>query len=77
MNNARRKQINDLKDRLQECLEDLEILRDEEQEYFDNMPEGLQNSERGMAAESAASNLSDACESLETIINDNLESAVE
>lgn len=77
MNKARREQINEIKVRLQNCLEELETLRDEEQEYYDNMPEGLQYSERGEAAESAASNLSDACESLETIINDNLESAVE
>lgn len=77
MNNARRGRINEIKVRLQNCLEELETLRDEEQEYFDNMPEGLQNSERGQAAESAASNLSDAYDDLEEIINGHLESAVE
>lgn len=77
MNKARREQINEIKVRLQNCLEELETLRDEEQEYFDNMPEGLQNSERGQAAELAAGNLAEACDNLETIIGDYLESAVE
>lgn len=60
MNDARRKQIQALKERLQICMgeassiaDELAALRDEEQEYYDNMPEGLQNSERGDRAQQA------------------------
>lgn len=69
MNNARRKEINRVVGTLQEALAELESLRDEEQDYFDNMPENLQGSERGSAAEQAASNLSEACSGIEEAIS--------
>ncbi len=70
MNNARRKQIADIIGKLQEIdLESLasEVreLADEEQEAFDNMPEGLQQSERGQASEAAAGALSEAADALD------------
>jgi polyhydroxyalkanoate synthesis regulator phasin len=57
-------------------LGDVGELRDEEQEKFDNMPEGLRNSERGQAledivtalntiAEYSLSDLTDAIDELE------------
>jgi vacuolar-type H+-ATPase subunit I/STV1 len=64
LNNARRKQISELIDRIDELQSELETVRDEEQEYFDNMPENLQQGDKGQNAEQAASDLSSAHDSL-------------
>ena len=65
MNNKRRKKIQDVIRKLQNLLE--EIL-DEEQEAFDNMPEGLQESANGMISQDAQDNLDAAIEALEEAI---------
>ena len=46
MNKARRKQLEKASALLSEAREIIESCRDEEQDAFDNMPEGLQQSER-------------------------------
>ncbi len=43
----------------------VEAAAEEEREAFDNLSEGLQQSERGQAMDLAADALSEACESLE------------
>jgi chromosome segregation ATPase len=80
MNNARRKQIAEIVDRLSEITvlrdeikEAIESIRDEEQEYFDYMPESLQGSERGIAAEEAIGNLEYAISDLEDLDMDAIE----
>ena len=45
MNNTRRKALNKIAEELREINERLEALRDEEQEYQENMPENLQESD--------------------------------
>lgn len=45
----------------------LEALKDEEQEYYDNMPEGLQNSDKGSVAQEAIDNLENALSALESL----------
>lgn len=84
MNNTRRKDISDIITKLadlealkSEIQEALENVRDEEQEYYDNMPEGLQGSDRGYAAESAISNLEDAISMLEDLDVDSITSSLE
>ena len=48
-----------------ETLKDeLENICSEEQDYFDNMPENLQGSMRGMDAEEAIDKMNDAIESM-------------
>ena len=47
MNKNRRKAIGDIYDKLIDIQSDLECIRDEEQEAFDNLPESIQYSERG------------------------------
>lgn len=78
MNNARRKTINalykelndigsryaTLKDEAETLHAAIEAVRDEEQEAFDGMPEGLQASDRGQASEQAISNLDSALDTL-------------
>lgn len=46
----------------------LEELRDEEQEYFDGIPDNLQSGERYERAESALDNLESAISSLEETV---------
>ena len=65
MNNTRRKVIARIAGTLEDAKQDLEGIRDEEQEYLDNMPENLVNSERYSNAESVVSNMDDAINSLE------------
>lgn len=72
MNNTRRKQIQNIRtdlEKLEGLIADIrdaiEILKDEEREAFDNMPESLQSSERGEAASNAADALDEAFSSLE------------
>lgn len=43
---------------------EVEALRDEEQEAFDNMPEGLQQGERGELSQEAINNLETAAEKI-------------
>ncbi len=45
--------------------DDIEAIRDEEQEYRDNMPENMQSSERADAAENAIAELDNAAAALE------------
>jgi hypothetical protein len=48
----------------------------EEQEYFDNMPEGIQGSKKGEKAEAAIDALQEAKDTLETAM-DSLNTAME
>ena len=77
MNQDRRAAIEKLIDRVQtaafeirEAYNELETLQQEEQEAFDNLPEGLQQAERGQQMEAIASALEDALSSLDSAIND-------
>lgn len=74
MNNARRSEISAKVDAIRAALSELESIRHAEQEAFDNMPEGLQQSEKGAAGDEAVSNLESAISSLEEAC-DYLESA--
>ena len=67
MNKQRRKRIDELTDMIQDIQSSLDELREEEQEAYDNLPEGIQDSERGdamcdaiEAMENADSSLQDA-----------------
>lgn len=74
MNNTRRKQIQEIIDKLEELKSDVEMLKDEEQEAFDNLPEGIQASERGEAMETAAYNLEEAYDYMDSVIDSLTES---
>ncbi len=67
MNAQRRKSIQAIMETIDTAKTDLEGLRDEEQEYFDNMPESLQASEKATTAESAVSSMDTAINSLEDV----------
>jgi hypothetical protein len=75
MNNQRRKSINDIIDRLSAIMDELDVLNTEEQDAHDNLPDGLQESERGEAMQEAADALDQAKCDIEIVI-DNLQELV-
>ena len=72
MNNDRRKNISAALELVAEAITALEEARDEEQEYFDDMPENLQSSERGENAEEAVSILDNAIDELTGVTDGDL-----
>lgn len=66
MNKERRKQVKDVIMRIEALVQNI---LDDEEEAFDNMPEGLQASENGMVSEEAQDNLSAAIDALEEAIS--------
>ena len=75
MNKQRREKIRQLKARFQDiqtelkqASSELSSILNEEQDAFDNMPEGLQSSYRGMCSEDAIDNIEEASEKLDEII---------
>lgn len=91
MNNERRKVIEAQKAQVETLLEslkdlgkqasdiklELESARDEEQDYYDNMPESLQGGDKGERAQAAVSALEDAIGSLEEIEDLNFDDLLE
>lgn len=84
MNNERRKQIaaivrdvenmTHMADHLRELIESV---RDGEQEAFDNMPESLQDGERGQTMQTAIDALDSAINDLESVDFDSITSSLE
>ena len=67
MNKERRKQLNRLLETLADAEQDLSAILEEEQNAFDNLPEGLQGSEMGVTMEEGISTLEDCVDSLQDI----------
>ena len=66
MNKTRRKYLAEAIDLLGTAQTILENVIDEEQEAFDNMPDGLQCSERGETMEETIYNLQDILDNVES-----------
>lgn len=69
MNNPRRKQLEKAIELLNEAMSIIEEVTCEEQDAFDNMPEGLQCSERGEQMEENVANLEDSSSNIEDVIS--------
>lgn len=69
MNAKQRKKLQGYADSLKEIKCAIEEMRDDEECKFDNMPEGLQESERGEAMQEAIDKLESAASSLEEAID--------
>ena len=67
MNKQRRKWLEDIIGKLDEQKRELDSLIEEEQEAYDNMPESLQDSERGQAMYECVSDLESERDSLEDV----------
>ena len=76
MNKARRAKINNVKTELEGLSERIESIRDDEQDYYDNIPENLQDSERASASEAAIDALESAIDSIAEAL-ESLEEAAE
>ena len=70
MNKKRRQKIRDVRKEIENCKENLQKILDEEQDYFDNMPENLQGSMRGSDSEDAIDTMENCIEDLENIIKE-------
>lgn len=68
MNKERRKQIGEVRDKLESAKAEIEDLQNEEQEYYDNMPEGFQNGEKGERTQAAIDALEEAATEIGTAL---------
>lgn len=80
MNNARRKQIETIKARIAALLSqaediktDAEAIRDEEQDYRENMPESFADGEKAEKADAAIEALDQVIEDLESLIENDFD----
>lgn len=76
MNNYRRKDIANIIQSLEELKEQITNVKNEEQDYFDNIPENLQMSERAENSQNAISELENSECSIDEIIS-SLQTAME
>jgi len=76
MNDRRRKQITEIIDQLDELKLQIEQILEDESEAYENLPEGIQGSERGCVMESAIDNLDSAVEAM-TDVTDYLSEAIQ
>ena len=76
MNKARRKWLQDTIEAIENAKIELESIRDEEQECFDNLPESIQYGERGDAMQENIDEIDGEISNLEDVIS-NLNDIVE
>jgi len=76
MNKARRKELQEVIEKINEAKELLENIMCDEEEYRDNMPENLQSSEKYEKADEACYSMQEAIDQLEEAIT-NIETAQE
>jgi chromosome segregation ATPase len=77
MNNDRRKRIKELVGELDSIFgqltdfnDNLSEIQQEEQDAYDNLPEGLQETERGETIQDMADRLSDIYDTLDSVLSD-------
>ncbi|MBR4733852.1 MAG: hypothetical protein IK081_13910 [Lachnospiraceae bacterium] len=70
MNNERRKQIKAIIKGVEVIQSEINKVLEDEQYAYDNMPEGLQNSDKGMNSEESIELLESAIEKIDDCIND-------
>ncbi|MCQ4952143.1 hypothetical protein [Holdemania filiformis] len=76
MNKERRKSLREIQSKLDRLGQDLETLKEEEEEYRDNMPENLQESDRYQRADEVCDLLQEVLESMDNAYQQ-IEEAVE
>lgn len=69
MNKIRRKELEGIVAALEDIRESIDFILYDEQEAYDNLPESLQESERGEAMETAIDAMGDAESMLEDVIS--------
>lgn len=74
MNAHRRKQLQEIEAKITGLREQIESLQSDEQDALDNLPESLQNGDRGSAMQEAIDALDSAMEAADELI-DHLQAA--
>lgn len=69
MNADRRKKLDEIRSKLEDAKWELESVASDERDAFDNMPESLQQGERGQAVEQAADTLDEAASDIDDILS--------
>lgn len=69
MNNVRRKELRSIIKEIETVKTRLDSVLSDEQDAFDNLPEGLQCSMRGEDIEEAIDAMESACDSLDEVID--------
>ena len=69
MNKDRRKSIEQIVDKINEIKADLTCVRNDEEEAYDNLPEGIQSSERGDSMQEAIEAMDDADGALQEAVD--------
>lgn len=69
MNRERRKQISEAQELLDQAFDILQTCLEEEQEYYDNIPENMNTGERADASETALEYLSEAIQATSDATN--------
>ena len=64
---SKKKRLSEIADELESLCYDLDAVASEEREAYDNLPESLQESDRGCAMEEAADELDDICSEMEEL----------
>lgn len=67
MNKDRRKKIDELISTLEAVKADIESLQSDEESAFDNLPESMQQGDKGQAMETAKDALQSAADEVDTI----------
>ena len=65
MNKERRKALSTIKDKLEGLKDELNVLLEAEQDYFDSMPESFQNGQKGESAENAIGEIENAIQGID------------
>lgn len=69
MNKKQRKKLQDLCDQAEEIKQEVEMIRDDEQEKIDNLPESLQGSSKEDEYQEGINALEEVISSLEEVID--------
>lgn len=69
MNKQRRNKVDDLIEKLRDLQSEIGDILSEEEEYRDNMPENLQNSEKHENADNNCDNLQNAVDQVDEVIS--------
>lgn len=69
MNKDRRKALDAIRAEIEEMKTRIEVLKEEEDDYYQNMPESFQQGDKGQAAEIAIENIESAIDSIDEAIN--------
>ena len=69
MNKVRRKRVEEVIQRIEDLKAEIEDILSEEEEYRDNIPENMQQSERYENADNNCCNLQAAIDSIEEVVS--------